>query len=405
MKKHIVIVGGALLTFPAYKIAQEELGLAVIGVDLDPNSPGMQRADVRLCLSTKDVEAVVAAVMELSKSVRICGVFTCGADVEVTVAAIAAALGLPSVSLEAASRCNNKILMHHHLDALGFTAKARYVICRRDVEAMQAARDVGFPCVVKPFDNCASRGVQVIAQEADVVAAFALAASFNINPDGQVIVEEFLAGSKHTIEMLAFEGQWHLLSIIDTHYISERWPCESLLHTTTLPASVQQQLFIFSVAAAKAMGIDFGPHKVDVNLSPDGEIKLIELTARLSGGFHCQYASPLAHGSNDIRAALKLSIRMGLDVNDINHRWNRGAAVLSIFPPPGLITGVQGLEIARSSQGVEEIFILRSAGERVGPYLNSGDRFAFVIATGENPSDAILNATSAASFLQISTEP
>lgn len=404
MKKHIVIVGGGLLTLPAYKVAQEELGLAVIGVDLDANSPGMRRADVSLCLSTKDVDAVVAAVQDLSKSIPICGVFTCGADVEVTVAAIAACLGLPSVSLEVAYRCNNKILMHRYLDSAGFMAKARYLLCHKEVDAQQAAKDFGFPCVVKPLDNCASRGVQIIAREDQMLEAFSLAASFNLRSDDCVIVEECLLGSKHTIEMIAYRGEWHLLSIVDTHYISLQWPCESLLHTTALPPEMQMRLFDFAVSAAKAIGIDFGAHKVDINLTPQGEIKLIELTARLSGGFHCQYASPIAYGSEDIKGAMRIAIGQPLSRSDIRRRWNRAAAVMSIFPGTGTIGAIEGIEDALASVGVRELFFIKGIGEEVGPFQNSGDRFCFLITEGDSPLVAVDRAKAASMKLRVTVK-
>ncbi|MGQ9812633.1 MAG: hypothetical protein ACUVQ2_04420 [Dissulfurimicrobium sp.] len=90
------------------------------------------------------------------------------------------------------------------------------------------------------------------------------------------------------------------LTFIDTHYISKRWPCETGLNTTKQPLTMQERMFKFASNVARLIGIDFNAHKVDINIAPDGSIKLIELTARLSGGFHCQYASPLAFGSNDI---------------------------------------------------------------------------------------------------------
>ena len=404
MKNYVIIVGGGILTMPAYQIAREELGLGIIAFDQDPQTPGMQYADHAVEVSTKDAQGAAKSALKIAKQLPIIGVFTCGADVEVTVATIAEALRLPGISIDVAKRCNDKVLMHRHLDAVGFTDKPRYSITHSFDEALAAALAIGFPCVIKPVDNCASRGVQCIDNPNDLLPAFELAASFNINQNLGVLIEQCLIGTKHTVEMIAYDNQWHLLSIIDTHYISARWPCEIGLNTTQMPSREQKRLFDFAVAAAKAIGINYGAHKVDVSRDRSGNIGLIELTARLSGGFHCQYASPLAHGSHDIRAALKLAVGQPLDFEDIRHQWERGAAVRALFPEPGRVISISGDDRARLMPGIKDIFIWTTEGHVVGPYRNSADRCAFVIAEGASPDEAIANAKSAASIITIKTE-
>lgn len=405
MKDHIIIIGGGALTMPAYRIAREELGLGIIAFDWNSATEGMRYADLAVEVSTKDMLGAAKAARSIADDLSVVGVFTCGADVEITVAAVADALGLPGVSMDVARRCNDKVLMHRHLDAMGFAAKPNYAVSDSVADAVKSAELIGFPCMVKPVDNCASRGVQRADDAVQLADAFELAAQFNIDQAAGVLIEQCLLGSKHTVEMVTFNGQWHLLSIIDTHYISPRWPCETGLNTTILSEREQDRLFDFAVSAAKAIGIDYGAHKVDINLSPSGEIGLIELTARLSGGFHCQYASPLAYGSHDIRAALRLAIGQPLNMEDIRHRWTRGAAVRALFPEPGRIISIEGKENALKLPGVQEVFIWAAIGDQVGPYCNSAARFAFIITDGETPEDAIRNAEVAAGVINIETLP
>jgi biotin carboxylase len=403
MKDYVIIIGGGELTMPAYISAREELDLSVIAMDYDPSTPGMRYADEAVEVSTKDAAGAAEAATVLAERLPIRGVFTVGADVEVTVAAVAEALGLPGVSLEVARRCNDKILTHRHLDLVGFADKPRYAIVHTAEEARAAAAKIGFPCVVKPIDNCASRGVQRVDSPELLDEAFALASGFNLDKSTGVLIEECLLGTKHTVEMIAYQGEWHLLSIIDTHYISPRWPCETGLNITMLPPEEQRRLFEFAAGAAKAVGIDFGAHKVDVNRDAGGDIRMIELTARLSGGFHCQYASPLAHGSHDIRAALKLAIGLPLDLEDIRHTHERGAAVRAVFPEPGTIVSVDGVEEALAHPGVQKVFVWKKIGDKVGPYHNSADRCAFVIADGETVEEAVANAERGVSAVRIAT--
>lgn len=402
-KGHVIIVGASELVLPAYQIVRDELGLGAIALDMNPLAPGMAIADERIVVSTKDAPKAVAEALSIAERLPVIGVFTCGADVEITVAAIAEALRLPGIPLAIAQLCNNKLAMHLHLDQLGFTAKPVYRLVASLDEARQAFRDIGPPCVIKPLDNCASRGVQRVENPDDLASAYKLAVDFNGAHGLQVLIEECLLGSKHTVEMLTWQGVWHLLSIIDTHYISPRWPCEKSLNTTRLDKETQERLFAFAKDVAQRIGVSFSAHKVDVNLTPDGDIQLIELTARLSGGFHCQYASPLAYGSHDIRAALKLSVGDPLDLEDIRHRYERGAAVCAILPVPGKIIAIEGVENARQMPGIAEVFIWRQPGETVGPYRNSADRPGFVIAAGSDADEAVNRAAAAAAVVRFVT--
>lgn len=403
-KDYILIIGASELVMPAYRIAREELGLGLVAMDYDIGAPGMQYADYALEVSTKDVSAAIKAAWKIARRVRLKGVFTCGADVEITVAAVAESQGLPSISLGVAQRCNDKLLMHKFLDAQNFEAKAYYQVVGSLPAVLEAVEAIGFPCIIKPLDNCASRGVQRLESMDEVEAAYALAVFHNGDRGGEVLIEACLEGSKHTIELIAWQGQRHLLSIIDTHYISPRWPCETGLNTTTLPLEIQQNMFTMASEVAELIGIDFGAHKVDVNVDTSGRIRLIELTARLSGGFHCQYASPLAFGSHDIRAALRLAVGESLNLEDIRHRHECGAAVRAIFPPPGRVTSIAGVTAAKGVPGVAEVFVWTQKGATLGPYHNSADRPAFVIAAGDTTAQAIASAERGVALVNIETK-
>ena len=98
---------------------------------------------------------------------------------------------------------------------------------------------------------------------------------------------------------------------------------------------------------------------------------------------------------NDIFAAA------GIDARD--RIFERGAAVRAVFPEPGRITGITGVADALDLPGVHQIFIWKQPGDMVGPYLNSADRCAFVIADGETTREAIANAERGVARVRIET--
>ncbi len=240
MKDTIIIVGGGELTSPAYKIAKE-LGLFIIGIDQNESAPAMKYADIIIKESTKDIPKVLKEIEPiLSKRLNIKGAFTCGADVEITVATITKWLRLPGISLEVAHLCNNKHRMHLHLNDRSQRKKAAYSLAFGLKEVLKKVEIFEFPCVIKPLNNCGSRGITIISSKDEIEEAYESAAKASIGVPNilsdtiPILIEEYLEGSKHTVEMITDGKIWKLLSIIDTHYLSKKYPCESGLNITLL---------------------------------------------------------------------------------------------------------------------------------------------------------------------------
>ena len=69
-------------------------------------------------------------------------------------------------------------------------------------------------------------------------------------------------------------------------------------------------------------------------------------------------------------------------MQDIIPRKKACAISKGVFPKPGVIKSIRGLEEAKRVPGVAEIFVLRKVGESVGPYEHGADRPAYIIAHG-----------------------
>src|SRR5467141_1078248 len=155
MHDAVLIVCGGLLQVPAVLIARD-LGLKVVVTDGSADAPAMKLADEPVILDIYDVQGHCELVKSLRERYNLRGVFTEGADVEVTVAAAAEVAGLPRVRLEAARNTKNKVFTRRCFDRSGIP-NPRWAEVRDDVESRQGAERIGFPLMVKAVDNCASR--------------------------------------------------------------------------------------------------------------------------------------------------------------------------------------------------------------------------------------------------------
>ncbi|HME41957.1 MAG TPA: ATP-grasp domain-containing protein [Syntrophorhabdales bacterium] len=397
--KEILIIGGGLLLVPTVKVAKS-MGLRVTVADQNASAPAAAYADDLLIASTYNPDEVIARIREHGWEQRFSGVFTAGADVEVTVAKVAETLRLPGIPPEVAHRTHNKLLTKEALVSSGVPTPRTFAAESLE-ETKSRAMELGLPVVIKPLNNCASRGVTLIEDKSDITSAFDLAKRFGSN--GKILVESFVTGTTHTVEMIAWSGSYYPASIIDTVHGYPPFFVE-LYHVnpTRRSASECEQMVRLAEAAGRAVGIIEGVNKVDIIFSQDGP-QVMEMTARLSGGFHCQYTTPLACGTNNIRAAISIALGEAPDTRDIVPQKHACAISKAVFPKPGIIRSIAGIEETRNIPGVAEVFVLKKEGDRVGPYQHGADRFAYVIAHGPDEPSVWKTLEKAEKTLRIET--
>jgi biotin carboxylase len=401
VRRTLLLVGAGLLQLPAIEIAHE-LGLHVVATDRDPDAAGFSLVDEAVVLDTKDVGGHVRLARQLARREDLAAVYTEGADVEVTVAEAARAVGLPGVDPVAARICSDKAEFRRVCARAGLPGP-RFREVGDPSEARHALREVGLPAIVKSLDNSASRGARKIADEDQLPEAFAQAMRFTSGES--VLVEECLRGPEQSVETIVDQdGALHRCNIVDRPFAFDPFPIE-LGHDnpTSLHAETQERLYQLVEATTRAVGIDLGAAKADTMLTDRGPV-VLELTARLSGGFHAQYTSPLAHGTNDIRATLELALGLPLDSQDLIPRRRRHAVCRALFPAPGRIAAIRGVEGALAVPGVEHVLLRMGIGEEIPPYRNCADRAGFVIASAGRREDALAAVAEATRRVVIETE-
>ena len=398
--EHVIVVGGGLLTVPLIETAAAE-GLCPIVFDANPDAPGMRLSRHPERISTRDPAGAAARAAELAQTLPIVGVTTAGADVERTVAAIAEGLSLPGPTPATAQRCNDKAATRRTLAAAGVPGPD-FAEAASLAQATSAARDLGFPLMVKPLDECGSRGV-VRVDAADALPG-AVADALAYSPAG-LLLECFVTGTTHTVEMMGRGGRLEVLSVIDTHHGYAPYAVE-LCHHNPSRRSRGDQAAMIEVArdALRAVGVSAGPAKVDFLFCERRGPLVMEMTARLSGGFHCQYTTPLARGSNNLRAALDACRGIAPRDEDLFGDREHHASCVAHFPQPGRIAAIRGVEAARALPGVAEVFVLVEVGDEIPAPQSSADRRVFVVASGESAAACDAAQAEARALIEIETE-
>jgi len=393
-----MILGAVVMQIPLIQKARD-LGLFVIASDKSPTAPGFKFADYALKLDTTNARGHIAFALANRERFNIRGVVA-GADVAVTASMVSEALGLPGIPVEVALRTNNKWLMKQQWLKDGIATPYAEEVSTLS-EAMKVVRKLGLPCMVKAIDNAASRGSRRIDSVKELENAFRDACGHSST--GTALIEEYVEGVEQSVEMLVYNGMHLRFGVVDRHFGFEPFPIE-VGHTnpSRLAPDLQESLYELTVAAAESLGIDYGPYKADTILTKKGPM-VLELPARLSGGFHSQYTTPLSTGLEPQIAAVAMAVGMEIPIGAIKTTRSRVAVCKAVFPKPGRVVKIKGLKEARKLHGVEEIFMMVKEGDVIHEYRNCAHRVCYIIATGSSFEEAGRNWASAADTLSIVT--
>ena len=88
---------------------------------------------------------------------------------------------------------------------------------------------------------------------------------------------------------------------------------------------------------------------------------------------------------------------------DIITKWDKWCAIRFFDAPKGEMRSISGVEEAGRIEGVEELFLTKKAGERMGEIFSSIDRPGYVIAQGGSARKAVEVCESVLSLVKFET--
>ncbi len=403
-KKTLLMVSGGVQALPGIELAQS-MGLHVVVSDMNPDSPGFGVADDQIIASTYDVAASVCAAARYHREVRpIDGVVCLAADVPHTVAAIADSLALPGIPVEVAERAMDKFAMKQRFRADG-VAIPDFWLLESSAALATLIEQQGYPLVVKPVDSRGSRGVSLLTEMVDTVWAYSEAKKHS--PTGRVMAEQFMAGPQVSTESIVLDGKAHTVGFSDRNYaLMARYAPFFIEDGGSLPShldgEVQRAVCALVDEAARSLGVVNGVVKGDIVVTA-GKPYVIELAARLSGGYFCTHEIPLNTGVNIVKAVIQLALGESVDSDDLVPKFMRPVAQRYLFPRPGKVVAIEGLERVRQMPGVEAVVVETEVGAVCRQPTNGPCRAGMVITTAETVAQAIARAEAAVQAVQIET--
>jgi len=376
--KKVLIVGASAWQVPIIQKAKE-LGYQVGVVDYNPNAVGIPYADAFFNASTNDPEGVYQA----AKAFGADGLTSVATDMPMrSIAYTCEKLGLVGITHDVAERATDKALMIRAFEQHGVPHPWYYVIENQDIAAVK--EKLSYPCICKPIDISASRGVVIVENEDQLTEAVAYSAENGRS--GSVIVEELLRGEEISVEAFAVAGQAHVLAVTDKlttgspHFVEMGHNQPSKFESTLL-----KEITAVAAAAMKAVGIQDGPAHIEMMITDRGPV-MIELGARLGGDFITTDLVPLSTGIDVLAATILSACGEPVDLERKHHK----ASVIRYLEAEqhGVLCGTEGFPEAMAIPGIIRVDMLKAEGETAGPITNSLDRVGYIIAQADTVEEA-----------------
>jgi biotin carboxylase len=379
-----------LLPTATYRAADFIEAAHRLGVDVVVGSEHRQAlarsmGDRAVVVPLANVDAAVNAIVGLNDRNPLDAVLAVDDPGLVIAARASMVLGFRQNLPEAVAATRDKTIMRERF-ASASLRQPDFRIVTSDADVVPAARDIGYPCVLKPVSRSASQGVIRVNNDEEAAAGAARIRAILEGSHENLLVERFVPGFEVALEGLLSQGNLHVLAVFDKPDPLDGPFFEETIYVTPsrLSPAVLAEIGDAAGRAANALGLTEGPVHVELRIGDNGVVTTLELAARSIGGL-C--ARSLRFGAGVSLEELIIRHALGLDVEGLQRESQASGVMMLPIRVAGELDHVSGLEEARAIDGVVGVDITIAAGRAVVP-LPEGDRYlGFIFARGASPED------------------
>lgn len=337
-----------------------------------------------------NTESALAAILEAAAHTPFAGILGSD-DSTVELAAHAAqALGLPHNPPQAARLSRRKDLARAHLALAGCPVPLHCLIdLRRPLQPQMAG--LPWPCVIKPLNLSASRGV-IRADDADGFVAACrriqpiIAEAKDDFEASHVLVEDYIDGIEVAYEGYLHNGELTTLALFDKPDPLQGPYFEETIYVTPsrldeqTRARIQQRV----AQACAAYGLRTGPVHAELRIDAR-DAWILEVAARTIGG---DCARILDDGSDFMLEELVIALATGRPVQTSPSYQARGVMMIPIRKG-GILRRVEGIQAARRVPGIEKVDILLREGQELVPLPEGNQYPGYIFARGDSADEVV----------------
>lgn len=379
MKKILIIGAGFLQDFVIRKA--KEMGYETYAVDADSNAIGFKHADYHEVVNIVDEKAC----LEYAKANNIDGVLTAATDYGVLTAAyIAKEMDLPGLNYEVAQLIKNKYqvrkcLYENHVDD---TEQAYEV--HKDTNIEELAQKIVYPVMVKPCDGSGSRGASRVNYAEDLKSACEYAIAGSITNRAEI--ETFITGREYGVESLVVNGKVHVLGVMKKWMTQPPYYAE-LGHSipSNLKPEIEEKVKKCVTNAINALGVNFGSVNMDMLITEEGKVYIVDIGARMGGNMIGPCIIPYGTGIDYMAAMLQNAVG---DPVDLSVKDKCAVATKLLAFDNGIVKVLPDIKEVEKKFDVE-IYHHLEEGMKVNEYHTNLDGCGYIVAKGETQEEVV----------------
>jgi biotin carboxylase len=339
------------------------------------------------------------------------GVFTFSESAVVAVAAVAAAIGLPGIGVEAARTSRNKLIMRE-AHQRGGAAHPRFRFVTDLGATLKAAGEFGYPVIIKPTLGAASNFVFRVDDPEQLRERYAQARGgiermswyameadgLDLGPHG-LLVESFLDGHEHLIEALVWDGEVYLGSIVDRVTVEGDTFDDDVHHAPTVLTPDQiADVHALVTAGVQAQGLVRSTLHAEVRFHR-GRPFLLEIAVRPGGG-GLDYMARLSAGYDPIKAVMDVARGVRPQVHHFRPTAVHTAA-MCLLCPSGTIESIGVPPEVSEAKALYYLKIFARPGDVIRRPPEGNNIFGGLGALGASFDEAMQAATDLAGKIEV----
>jgi biotin carboxylase len=298
--RKIVIIGANDFQNPLI-LKAKELGYETHVFAWRDGSIGEKSADYFYPISIVEKDKI----LEECKKIKPNAVVSIGSDLaSITVNYVADALGLPCNNPKYSLQCTNKyemrkVFSENKIDVPKFVKLGTFDEMKLD--------NFKFPLIVKPTDRSGSRGIFLCNTIEEVKAAIPFSSELSF--EKKVIIEEYIEGNEYSCEGITQNGKHYLLAFTKKYTTGAPNFIETgHIQPSDLTEEQKQQASKVILKALSALQIQNSASHTEFKIDQNGNIKIIEIGARMGGDCIGSHLVKISTGYDFIKMVLDIAL-------------------------------------------------------------------------------------------------
>ncbi len=320
--KKIVIIGANDFQNPLI-LKAKEMGYETHVFAWQDGSIGERTADVFYPISIVEKERIYEECLKIRPS----AVVSIASDLAaITVNYVAAKLNLPCNDEACVKVTTNKYEMRKCLKENGISVPRFYK--QFEGEKVDYENKISLPAIVKPTDRSGSRGITKITRYEEIEEA--VNRSVKDSFEKSAIVEEYIEGEEYSCEAISYHGIHHILTVTKKYTTGSPHFIETgHIEPAGLDREKVSEIEKTITKALEALGVKNGASHSEFKIDAKGDVKIIEIGARMGGDCIGSNLVQLSTGYDFVK--MVIDVGMGKEPDFTPIRKPSNAAIKFMF--------------------------------------------------------------------------